>query len=190
MNRNRNIRFSQKKKNGGWTLIEIVIAIVIAGILTGGIYNLYSNWQKNKKTDDILTIINKSFDTLPKMKTTYGSYDGLGNAYVYTSERIVLSTVKSPTANQFVTPFSTNGLTYDSVDSATLKNGRVLSGTDQFASLIVSDVEGALCQDIVEGMFARIDEIRVGSTRVATAPAITTACAAAGTSINITFINN
>ncbi|MDD9175991.1 prepilin-type N-terminal cleavage/methylation domain-containing protein [Aliivibrio sp. S3MY1] len=190
MNRNRNMRFPQKKKNAGWTLVEIVIAIVIAGILAAGGYNVYSNWQQNQKSESMLSILNKSFDTLPKMKTTYGSYDGLNNAYAYTSKRIVLDTTKSPTANKFVTPFSTDGLTYDSVDSATLKSGRVLSGTDQFISIIANDVEGDLCQDIVEGMFARIDEIRVGSTRVATAPAITTACAAAGTSINITFINN
>ncbi|MUK37621.1 prokaryotic N- methylation motif domain protein [Aliivibrio fischeri] len=185
----RNIRLSNKHQNKGLTIVETLIVIVILGIVMIQVYGKYASWQQNNKTKDMLSIVNQAFDTLPNMKSTYGSYDGLDNAYVYESERIVMKNNKSPTANQFTTPFSTDGLTFTAADSATLPSGRVLSGVNRFVSITAHDIEGDLCQDVAEGMFGRIDEVRVGSTRVATAPAITAACAAVGTSVDITFIN-
>ncbi|WP_390240798.1 prokaryotic N- methylation motif domain protein [Vibrio sp. R78045] len=187
----RNLKMkSTRNKQKGVSIVGAILVVVMGSIGLAVIYGMYANWEEGNKTRTAVAMVNKAFDNLPALKETYGTYDGLSNQVVYNSNEIVLEDDKSVTADEFVTPFSTNGLTFTSVDSATLINGRVLSGVDQYAQITMSEVTNTLCQDIVQGLFERALEIRVGTTRVATMPAVTTQCAAAGTTTNLVFISN
>ena len=189
-NKLRQMTQAKKSKQKGVTIIGALIAIVIGGIITAGLYELYANWEKTNKTEKAVAIINKAFDNLPDLKQAFGSYNGLNNTVVYNSMEIVLENTKSPTVDTFRTPFSTDGLVFSSVDSATLTSGRVLAGTNQFAQIVMNDVTDELCLDIVTDTFDRALEIQVGTTRVADVGAAATQCAAVGTTTNLVFISN
>ncbi len=190
MKSNKNMQSMRKKKQGGFVLPSYLIVAVLIALGLGGVYAAYANYMVTKKGSDTIELLNKAFDNLPTIKESFGTYSDLNNTLVYNSNKIVVEDVKSPTADTFTTPFSTDGLTFASADSATLINGRVLAATDQFARIDVHDVTDDLCLDIVTGMFERALEIRVGTTRVDGAAAATTQCAAVGTTTDLVFISN
>lgn len=180
----------KRSKQKGVTVVGALIAIVIGGIITAGLYELYANWEKTNKTEQAVGIINKAFDNLPDLKQAFGTYNGLNNTVVYNSMEIVLENTKSPVADAFTTPFSTDGLTFSSVDSATLISGRVLTAVNQFAQIEMHDVTDELCLDIVTDVFDRALEIQVGTTRVADVGAAATQCAAVSQTTDLVFISN
>lgn len=186
----RQIPKGKRSKQNGVTVVGALIAIVIGGIVTAGLYELYANWEKTNKTEESVGIINKAFDNLPDLKQAFGTYNGLNNTVVYNSMEIVLENTKSPVVDTFTTPFSTDGLTFTSVDSATLISGRVMAGVNQFAKIEMHDVTDELCLDIVTDVFDRALEIQVGTTRVAEVGAAATQCAAVATTTDLVFISN
>lgn len=186
MGNQRNLK-AIKHKQKGMALPGYIIASVLFALGLLGVYSIYDNQMTQKSANDTIDIVNKAFDNLPPYKQQFGSYADLDNNVAWVSNALVVDNVKSPTQGEFTTPFSTDGLTFGSADTVTLKSGRVLNAPDQFARIDVHDVNGDVCLDIITGLFSRALEIRVGTTRVAGGAAATTQCAAAGDTVDLVF---
>ncbi|MBF4437896.1 prokaryotic N- methylation motif domain protein, partial [Vibrio anguillarum] len=118
--------------------------------------------------------MSKVTDNAPEMKRAFGSYAGVDNAFVYNSTKMVEVTTKSPTSNQFITPYSTDGLTIAPTNATQMVNGTNLTGTNRFLMVTIKSVPKHQCQDTVLDFFNSALEVRVGTVRVPDAPSATT----------------
>ncbi|ELP5729335.1 type II secretion system protein [Vibrio vulnificus] len=177
----------KSKKQTGFTIVEALIVIVILAIVLGVAYNRYANWKQSNNREIVKNMITKVLDNAPQTRNARGSFDGVNNAYVYNSARLSLSNHRSPTANQFITPYSSNGITWEAVNGATLLDGTTLSATNQYLKGTIHSVPQALCVDTVEDFIDKVLEVQVAGTRITHANTATQ-CAAAGTTTDIAVI--
>lgn len=181
---------SRNKKMQGYTLPEMIVGVIVAALIAIGIWAWYANFTINKEVRNTIEIVDKIVQNAPTIKKTYGTYENIDTLYIWGSSRYLDATNKSTTAGQIFTPYSTDGITVEPMNSATMVNGRVLSGTNMFLGTTMNDVNANACQDLAEYYFKTAVELRVGTTRVADPTAINTECNGATDTIDITVIVN
>lgn len=181
---------SRSQKMKGFTLPELIVAIIVIAVSAMGVWAWYANNTINNEVKTTQSIVDKIVQNAPAIKKTYGTYENIDTLYIWGSSRYLDATYKNPTAGQIMTPYSTDGITVEPMNSATMVNGRVLSGTNMFLGTTMNDVNANACQDLAEYYFKTAVELRVGTTRVADPTAINTECNGATDTIDITVIVN
>ncbi|KAB0482466.1 hypothetical protein F7Q91_03390 [Vibrio chagasii] len=176
------------RKRGGFAISgELQAVLIFLGVMVVG----YATTLGDSSEDNQVTKARTALITASeKMRTTvggFGSYTSVNNKDCYDKD-IFPSDWLSATADQFTTPFTDNGLTCASADTATNKDGITTTGTGKYFTFALSGVETDQCNKLVANTFQQFVEIQVEGTRIDGNATMKTQCSSAD-SVTITFIN-
>lgn len=187
--KNMNRRSIGNRKQKGIGLVEILIGLLISGVIIAAAYTTYQSISQNQERDALKSAVLNVISNAKSVKQQYKSYDGFTNTTVFNSAKMIDDRYRSTTDDQFVTPYSSDGLEFSSVDTATMIDGTVLVGANLYLETVIKDVPESLCGDTVDDFISSVTEVQVGGTRIATNSAKDTACSSVSTTVDITLIS-
>ena len=177
-----------RKKQSGMVLIEWLVVGVLIAIASVAAYNTLARETTVTESSQMRDALVNLFAKVKAVKSQWGDYNGYTNASFYLSDELLPASMKSTAANQFVTPYSENGLTFLPVSTVTNINGQTFNGTDGWLSVVIRNIPEGNCVDEVKRYLDKVIQVNVGSTRIDGQAALDAACGAASGTINITVI--
>ncbi|WP_281188479.1 hypothetical protein [Vibrio harveyi] len=185
----RNVKMlSRRKQKGSYVLLGLVLAVIIGGILTAAMVNSYNQQTASTERDNLRQELLRFFATMKENKRAWGTYEGTTNQSVWLSNKLISDMYKSPTANQFTTPYTDDGLDFAPVSSATDRSGKSYTSANNYIQVTLKDVPIEQCTDTVDDYIDVVTQVTVGTTRVHSVPTRDSACAS-GTKVNIVLTN-
>ncbi|CCO46819.1 exported hypothetical protein [Vibrio nigripulchritudo SOn1] len=179
-----------KKKQSGVAIVQFVLAGLLTALALTAAYSSYQSNQRAQQSDLMMDSLVSFFAKVKVVKRQWGSYVGFSNTSVWGSDEYLPQTMKSAVADQFVTPYSQNGLVFGTANTATDRNGNSTTLTNGFVTATIVDVTSERCVDEVENYVDKVIQVNVGTTRIASKAAMDTACAAITGTTNITLIDS
>ncbi|MDN3661086.1 type IV pilin protein [Vibrio agarivorans] len=177
-----------RKKQKGIGLIGVVLAVIIVGIISAVAVNQYNQQEAATNRDNLRMELLRFFGTMKENKRAYGSYAGTTNQSVYQSAKLISDMYKSTTANQFITPYTDDGLDFAPVSTATDRSGKSFTSANNYIQVTLKDVPIEMCADTVDDYIDAVVQVNVGGTRIDGIAARDTACAS-GTKVNVVLTN-
>ncbi|EJG1066179.1 hypothetical protein J0674_20745 [Vibrio parahaemolyticus] len=175
------------KRRGVFLSTELQLVLAFLGVMVVGYATTMGDSGAEKLVDDAEKALLQASDELRRTVGGFGSYASVDNTDCY-DKNIWPSSWLSATQDEFTTPFSDNGLTCGSVDTATNRDGITSTGTGKFYTFTFSNVETDQCNLLVGRVFQNFVEIQVEGTRIDGNDTLKTQCAS-GDEVAITFIN-
>lgn len=183
------INNAPKKKQRGMSLPSAVFGMALGAIVLISLVAIYQQRVRVTEREQFREEMLRVFGELKSSKITYRTYQGTSNQSVYQSDRMINQQYKSPTANQFTTPFSDNGLTFVPVGSATNRAGNTFTSANNYIQVTIADVPIEQCSDVVDDFMEAVVQVNVGTTRVHTIATRDAACST-GSTVDVVLINN
>ncbi|EGQ9239483.1 MULTISPECIES: hypothetical protein [Vibrio] len=178
----------RSKQRGNYILLGLVLAVIIGGILTAQAVSSYNQQTASTERDNLRQEMLRFFATMKENKRAYGSYVGTNNQSVWQSNKLISQTYKSTTANQFVTPYTDDGIDFAPVSTATDRTGKTFTSANNYIQVTLKDVPIEQCSDTVDDYIDVVTQVMVGTSRVHSIPTRDAACAS-GTKVNIVLTN-
>ena len=178
----------EHKKRGGFAISgELQAVLIFLGIMVVGYATTMGDNSEDAQVNSAKSALISASE---KMRTTvggFGDYSSVDNTDCYDKD-IFPSDWLSGTQDEFTTPFSDDGLTCGSADTATNRAGVTTTGTGKYFTFTFTNVERDQCNKLVATTFQQFVEIQVEGTRIDGNNTMKTQCASAN-EVTIAFIN-
>ncbi|EHA1126475.1 hypothetical protein BOO92_18320 [Vibrio navarrensis] len=177
-------RSKRSKKQMGWTLIEYLVTFAaVAGLAAYAFAKMGDNTE-TRKIETAKTVLADGAEKIRTRYRSWGNYSNVTNTSCYQG-KIFPSDWLSATADQFTTPFSDNGLTCGSVNTATDLDGNTSSGTGKYFTFTLSNLTRSQCDYLVNELVRQFTEVQIGTDRVDSNLVVESKCV---DGVSVTFI--
>ena len=159
---------TMKRRQGGFTLMEIMMVLVIGAVITIGGITWYQSSQARQQSTDAVRDLNTLVTVIRSVYNGQGDYNGLANATV-------------TRASSFPQPLRVPG------NAALIKSQWLDDGVDLAAatqdtaddsfSITYKDLDDGACVDFTTQVYTYFDEVNVDGTTVASVADIAGNCA-------------
>lgn len=153
----KNNKFSKKIKSG-FSLIEFVVVIAIIGVLTAVVINNSAGTRESANISAEKSNINMLTTAIQGMFGTQGTYTGLTNEVMITSNSFPKSMAVVGDATKIKTSWDSDGVQLSSED--------YVGSTDAAFSMTYSSVPAKSCVEFVNSVFNNYYKIDVNGTMV------------------------
>ncbi|MCC2524946.1 MULTISPECIES: hypothetical protein [Vibrio] len=181
---------SNKSRQKGLSLIEVVLGTLLIATATIAAYGTYKSNATSQASGQMKDAIVTFFARVTQEKQQWGDYNGFSNTSVWRSDSYLPATMKSTVTDQFITPYSQNGLTFGVASTVTDRSGQTTNIANGFISVIIEDVPAGRCLDEVRNYIDKVIQVQVGATRIVSKAAMDTTCAAVAGTTDITLTNS
>lgn len=179
----------QAKKQQGFLLsTEFVVIMVAVSVIAAGIFSTMGDSDDKQRVEEAARVLVQASTNIRNRMDGFDVYTGLNNQTCYDSQ-IFPSDWKSTTANTFITPFSDNGLTCGTRDTATNRSGITTTGTGKYHTFTLTGIESDQCNDLVASVIDKFIQIDVGGNRIDSNATLVTNCNDENAENTIVFVN-
>ncbi|MGD8116838.1 hypothetical protein [Vibrio sp. TRT 29B02] len=187
---NTKVRVKNGKKQSGVTLLQFALVAILGTGIATYTYTQYQQNQRSQQSEQMMDSLVGFFAKVKVVKQQWGTYQGFSNTSVWNSDEYLPATMKSAVRDQFVTPYSQNGITFGTTNTATDLSGTSTTLTNGYVTAVIANIPAERCIDEVENYIDKVIQVNVGTTRISGKAAMDTACAAITGTTNITLIDS